>query len=176
MEPKHEPPSKASFYGSVATAVLRVGLVIAAVILGVVMLTKAFPTPATDLPDEPQTVLPQETESPTSPLQEESPAPEASPEVEGVTVQVLNGTAQSGLAAETAELLENEGYRVLAVANAQTSYEVTTLFYQDDSKLEARHLRQTFFGGAVLERATAQLNQDVRVTIVLGQDYAEQQG
>lgn len=176
MDPKHEPRSKASFYGSLATAVLRAGLVIAAVILGVVVLTKAFPTPAapTGIPQVPDTVVPQPTESP-NPLEEPSPQPLPSPEVAGVTVQVLNGTAQSGLAAETAELLENEGYNVLTVANAATDYEITTLFYQDDSKLEARNLRQTFFPGAVLERAPPQLNQDVRITIVLGADYAETQ-
>ncbi|HEV8681853.1 MAG TPA: LytR C-terminal domain-containing protein [Actinomycetota bacterium] len=176
MNGKHEPPSRATFYLSLATGALRAALVAAALVVGVFVLSRAFPqteapTPqATGAPTTPPT----DTET-TTPPEETSPPPEQpSPDVEGVRLAVVNGTSETGLAASTAQTLKELGYRVddEDVGNALSTYEVTILFYRDDSRREAKHLRDTVFKGANLEPAPASLNPDVRITVALGDDWA----
>ena len=184
MSGKHEPGSRSSFYVSVTTAVLRAGLVIAAVVLGVFVLTKAFPEDGTEAqtqtPVSPAesptgaTSSPPPTVTPTtSPGQVQSPAAPVS--LDGVTVQVLNGTNEDGLAAATAQTLEQLGVEILGVGNAARTYPITTLFYRpSDSQPIADALAQQQFPGAKLEPATNNLEPDVQVTVVLGEDYAAQ--
>jgi LytR cell envelope-related transcriptional attenuator len=177
---RHEPGSRSSLYISVTTAVLRAGLVVAAVVLGVFVLTRAFPedgteaqTPATS-PTEQQTTIPPVGTPTTSPGATQPPA---SPPVslEGVTVQVLNGTNEDGLAAGTAQDLEGLGVKILGVGNAARTYPITTLFFRpSDSQPIAEALAQAKFPGAKLEPATNNLEPDVQVTVVVGQDYASQ--
>lgn len=180
MAGKHEPESKGSFYLSLATATLRAGLVIAAVVLGIVVLSRAFPSAETGGQGQPQSqpspVIPTTVppESPTagpSPVVE-SPVPTESPEVAGVQIQVQNGTNETGLAATSAEQLEELGYVVESVGNAARNYEQSTLFYRKDSQVEAEHLNATYFGGAaLLERKQGEENPDIRIIVVLGLDF-----
>jgi hypothetical protein len=168
----------------VTTAVLRAGLVIAAVVLGVFVLTRAFPedgteaqtqTPGSATPSPTDAVSsPPATVAPTtSPGQTQSPA--APVNLDGATVQVLNGTNEDGLAAATAQNLEQLGVEILGVGNAARTYPITTLFYRpSDSQALAEALAQAQFPGAKLEPATNNLEPDVQVTVVLGEDYAAQ--
>lgn len=163
-----------------ATAALRAGLVIAAVVLGVFVLTKAFPTQSAIEPPPAIDESPSDGESPSAPESpEETPdEPARTPEIEGVTVVVLNGTRVTGLAAKVEDELRNRGYDVIEVANAQALYETTSLFFRDaQSKVEAQELRSSFFTRIRpdLQRTTDEFNPDVQVTIVLGADYAEAQ-
>lgn len=189
MAGKHEPDAKGSFYLSLATATLRAGLVIAAVVLGVFVLTRAFPEA-----DE----APQGAPGPTATDDggEESPPVEESPDgggggggggggqpsgeevnLRGVTVRVQNGTNATGLAAETAEQLGELGLRIREIGNAARNYEVTTLFFAQGSRPEADALNESFFDGAAdVQRMPADLQADVQVNVVLGQDYADAQG
>jgi hypothetical protein len=166
----------------VTTAVLRAGLVIAAVVLGVFVLTKAFPEsetdaqtqiPVTSAPSPDVTSSPTTVSPTTSPGQAQSPAAPVS--LEGVTVQVLNGTNEDGLAAATAQNLEQLGVKISGVGNAARTYPITTLFFRpSDSQPIAEALAAAEFPGAKLEPATNNLEPDVQVTVVLGTDYAEQ--
>jgi hypothetical protein len=174
---KHEPPSRATFYVSLATGALRAALVAAALVVGVFVLSRAFPAAEAPTPQSTggaPTTPPEET---TPPPEETTPPPEQpSPDVRGVRLAVLNGTTETGLASSTAQRLKQLGYRVDEehIGDAQAKpYEVTTLFYRNDSRLEARHLRNTVFKGAQLERATDQLDPDVQITVVVGLDWAE---
>lgn len=176
MTGKHEPPSRATFYVSLATATLRAALVVAALVVGVFVLSRAFPQ--AEAPTPQSTAAPRAPSPEASPTgeQETTPPPEQpSPRVEGVRLAVLNGTQETGLAAQTAQMLQGLGYRVddEDVGNAQGSYETTTLFFRPNFRREAQHLRNTVFEGAQLERATDQLDAQVRITVVLGQDWAE---
>ena len=184
MSGRHEPGSRSGFYISVTTAVLRAGLVVAAVVLGVFVLTRAFPegetdartqTPGSATPSPTDaTVSPPATVAPTtSPGQAQSPAAPVS--LDGVTVQVLNGTNEDGLAASTAQTLEQLGVEILGVGNAARTYPITTLFFRpSDSQPIAEAIAQAQFPGAKLEPATNNLEPDVQVTVVLGDDYAAQ--
>jgi hypothetical protein len=176
---RHEPGSRGSFYFSLATAALRAVLVLAAVVLGVFVLSKAFPTggeasvPVT--PDEMAT-----TPAPTTPpadgeetggggggggqLETHDPA--------DIRVQVLNDTDVSGLAADTAALLEDEGYQVPTVDDYQGSVEQTTIFFRPPFRLDAQALRDSTFTTAQLEEADPDLR-GVDLTVVLAEDYVD---
>jgi hypothetical protein len=180
---RHEPSSRGSFYLSVATAGLRAVLVIAAVVLGVFVLSRAFPTGGEAIiPTTPD-------QAPTSPAPT-SPAPTGDqgggdggggagqPEAHDpseIRLQILNGTDVSGLAADTQVTLEEQGYRVVTVGDAQDKpVERTTISFKRDYRADARVLRDQLFADAQLE--TAAPDADAHITITLGTDYAESQG
>ena len=180
MAGSHEPGSQGSFYLSLATAGLRFVLVIAAVVLGIFVLTRAFPTAGEQAPSGRQqpTVAPSPSPTPTeSPVEEESPA-EEQVQLEGVAVQVQNGSSATGLAAETAESLkERTGVTIGEIGNASRNYETTTIFFQRGFRAEAEELSRVFFdGNAEIARASSDAASDVELIVVLGEDYAESQG
>lgn len=163
-----------------ATSALRGLLLVAALVLGVFVLSRGFPTEAGQPAGTPQPAgggqTPTEEPPSPEPTETETPAgPQQSPGVEGVRVAVLNGTNEDGLAGVTADQLRRLGYRIDEgdVGNAQASYEVTTLFFRQDSRLEARHLRDTVFQGAVLQRAPPTLDPEIQITVALGLDWAQ---
>lgn len=171
MAGRHGPPSQTTFYLSLATAALRGLLVVAALALGFFVLSKAFPTGGTAEPVTP--TGPVVTTPPTSPSPATSPTRRVPQLLDPsqVSVQVLNGTNVSGLAAETADLLEQAGYDIRTIDDAPTSYDVTTIHYVPKRKADAEALAQAFFPTAVLEIAEDDLKVDVTVNI--GEDYAE---
>jgi len=173
---KHEPSSGGSFYLSLATAALRFVLVIAALALGVFVLSKAFPSG-----DEAAPITPTQPASPAD--AETTPPPEVTTEPEApathdpseIALQVLNGTDIGGLAADAAEILEADGYDVQTVDDAQSKpYEVTEIFYKRAFEADATILRDQYFRGAELQDTAP--DAQVSITIILGEDYANAQG
>lgn len=175
MAGRHGPPSQTTFYLSLATAALRGLLVVAALALGFLVLSKAFlpgdGAPPTTPVDE-QTTL---TTAPTSPATTAPPIRnQPSPlDPSEIKLQVLNGTEVSGLAGDTADLLEDAGYDILAIADAETSYEITTLFHKPKRKADAELLKSQFFAGAELQVSDKDVKADITVNI--GADYAASQ-
>lgn len=173
MAGRHEPGSPSSFYLSLGTATLRAILVIAAVAVGFFVLSKAFPgaSPATaPVPPSPpagETTGP--TESPTDGGTPETPEETDTPQIRGVTVQILNGTAEDGLAASYEEQLKNLGYRVPTVGNANQAYETSQIFFHKDYRADAQYLRREVLNQAQLERASNNV-EEVNITVVLGDD------
>jgi hypothetical protein len=175
---RHEPQATGSFYLSLATAALRGALVIAAVVLGVFVLSRAFPsageatpvapieTPTGEAPADGQE--PGEGEMVSPPAEQET---EEAPPPEEVTLQILNGTDVDGLAAETAEMLEAAGYQIdNNIDDANQTYEVTTLFFHPRSEAAAVALQAEFFPDSQLEEGARDLAFDV--SVILGADYA----
>ena len=181
MAGKHEPVSKRSFYYSLTTAALRGILVITALVLGVFVLSKAFPTAGdVSTPENQPTdgASPTTTDSP-SPTPTGSPVePQDQPDTEdfqGLVVQLLNGTDVSGLAASTEKRVERLGFVVPdenGVGDASDFYDVTTIFYQRDAKAAAEYLAGRLFPGATLERSPADADPNFVLTVVLGADFA----
>jgi LytR cell envelope-related transcriptional attenuator len=182
---RHEPGGGGSFYLSLATAALRAVLVLAAVILGVFVLSKAFPSDGqTAAP-----VTPDQTEPTQSPATTPTPtedqgggggggggggAPEPLDPAE-VQMQILNGTDVSGLAADTQVVLEGEGYEVVTVGDAQNKpVERTIITFGRRFRGNAEELQTQFFPDADLQVAAPDADADITVT--LGVDYAEAQG
>lgn len=175
MAGRHGPPSATSFWISLVTAVLRAGLVVAAVVLGVFVLSRAFPSadePPASVPETPTGESPTTTQSPEGGAT--SPAPPETSDPSEVQVQVLNSTDVTGLAAEVADMLEAEGYDIRRVDDALSNPEKTTLQFRPQSKVDAQALRDMFFPEAVLEKADPEVVVDV--TVILAEDYAESQG
>jgi LytR cell envelope-related transcriptional attenuator len=181
VDAKHEPSSSSSFVISLATAALRGILVVAAVVVGFVILSSAFPTgdsagvptlPSPTDTEEPQT--PAETASPTETQTPEAQCPDAA---DVPPLQVLNGTTVTGLAADTAERLVQMGYKVpgAAVADAtRQDYQTTVVLAKRPEAQAADCLVQEEFRGA--DRRTQAPDADYDITVILGLDYADRQG
>jgi hypothetical protein len=164
-----------------STAVLRAALVIAAIVLGIFVLSKAFPTGQETSPptaeDQGQTQgqdQGQMTETPTGGGGggKNTPKPQTSPQVKGVKLAVLNGTDISNLAACTADRLTQLGYQVAEgdVGDASRSYEVTTISYAKQFEADANHIKKELFAKADLHAVGAGAISDV--SIALGPDAA----
>ena len=172
-----------------ATAVLRGALVVAALALGVFVLSKAFPSGDGGV----TTVTPGGGGGETTISESPSPSPATSPQGGGggggggggdsgearepseVELYVLNGTDVSGLADSTQDVLEEAGYRVLTVGNAQGGpYETSVIRFKKRFRADAELLRDQFFPGASLEQAAP--DAQAQVTVILGDDYAAAQG
>lgn len=176
MAGKHEPSSGGSFYLSLATAALRFALVIAALALGVFVLSRAFPSGDEATPIGPtQPASPAATETASPPEVTTEPEPPATNEPSEIAVQVLNGTDVSGLAADAAEILEADGYDIRTVGDAQNKpYAVTEIFFKRAFEADAAILGDEYFPGAELQDTAP--DAQVSITVILGEDYAEAQG
>jgi hypothetical protein len=169
MSGKHEPPSTGSFYLSVATSTLRAAIIVAAIVLGGVVLANAFPGTNTDTvtPDTSPTATPSTPTTTTS-------APQV--RIEGAILQVLNGTGTAGLAADVQRCLIDAGAIIPDenIGNAPQTFPTTTLLWTPpNNKPLAETLRDRFFNGAKLQRGPEEPTiPEVQVTIVVGEDYA----
>lgn len=174
MAGRHGPPSQTTFYLSLATAALRGLLVVAALALGFFVLSKAFPS-GSDTTAQPGGGVVNTTPPTTSPSVVDSPTrdvPQPLP-AEDVRVQVQNGTEVSGLAGDTAEILEQAGYDIVTVNDAEAPYEQTTIFHVPKRKVDAQVIQGQFFPTAVLEVADADVKVDI--TVIIGSDYVDAQ-
>lgn len=171
MAGKHEPPTRRSFYVSLATSTLRAGILVAAVVLGVIGLSKAFPDNVQNLAPpvgQPSPIV-------TTPATGgRTPTPPVTPrkgKIKGIVVLVLNGTSTTGLAASTTDTLQEAGYTVKTPDNAE-SIPTTTIFYRRANKVDADLMKTRFFPTAVLKVADQSVPEDVMLQVVLGEDYA----
>jgi hypothetical protein len=160
----------------VGTAALRGILVALAVVLGLIVLAKAFPdsAPATDTAPAASTpTVSPAAQQPTTGQTTQPTTPASPTRVEGVVVQVLNGTDVSGLAAKTGDTLTSFGYNVVEVGDySSRDYKKTYLYHRPDSLAVAQRLKAEFFPKARLEEATNNLKKNVQVTVVVGLDAA----
>lgn len=146
----------------------RLLILAAAVVIGLLVLRNGFPNNASrGITGAPPTT-PAGTVSPPSPSP--SPSPSRSPRIEGVVVLVLNGTSQTGLASNVAQLLDDEGYTVRDPDNAP-SRQRTVIFYKEEFLLEAQHMQQQFFPEARLRLAGPSVPRNVNLMVVLGADF-----
>ena len=167
----HEPPTKRSWYISVATSTLRAVILIAAIAIGIVVIKSAFPENASQT----ITTIPpggKSTTTTTIPGTAASPSPSTKPRVRGVVVQVKNGTSTTGLAAIVTGQLKKAGYSVKTPGDAQTATR-TTIYYQEGFKAEADYLKRKRFKKAVVAPApsNASFPASIDLIVVLGADF-----
>lgn len=121
-----------------------------------------------------------------SPTASQSAAPTLEPQVEGVVIQVLNGTNETGLATQVDQLLVGKGYEQgLAPGDVATKPVTTTTVYfrtgdeEEQNEVDAENLATRFLKGvqARVQPLNATLDADVapptQLVVVLGDDYAE---
>jgi len=186
MSAKHEPPSKRSFYFSLATSTLRFAIVVALVVGGVVVINSAFPDTSgggggTTIPDGGITG-PTAPTGPTGPTAPTGPTggqgQQGEPDIVGMTVAVRNGTGVSGLASDTAvDLEETYGVDAIQVDDAPDTVTVTTIYYrnpssQDEAELLAREYFKKIEPVVAKLEAGSGVDRDVQIAIYLGTDYA----
>jgi LytR cell envelope-related transcriptional attenuator len=148
-----------------STSTLRGVILAAAVVLGVVGLTKAFPQGGSPVAI-PTTTVPSTTPGPSAspPV---SPSPSTKPRVHGVRVQVLNGSGVNLLALRETQKLRKVGYHMLTPGNANHTA-TTVIYYQAGFRPEAEAIRSRFFPAAEVRPATRTANSTADITVILG--------
>jgi hypothetical protein len=164
----HEPPTKRSWYVSVATSTLRAVILAAAIVIGIVVIKNAFPQNTsqgitTTSSGRSGTAAPSVTPS-VSP----SASATAKPRVKGVTVQVLNGTDTTGLASIVTGRLEKAGYTMRTPGNVNNASK-TNIYYQSGFQPEAQLLKDRRFPNAVVAPAPSSFK--ANLTVVLGANF-----
>jgi hypothetical protein len=112
---------------------------------------------------------PTRTTSP-SPSPSTSASTSAKPRVKGVSVQVLNGTSTTGLAAIVTTQLKKAGYTVRVAGNVKSASK-TTVYYQPGFQVDAQFLAQKHFPGAVVAPAPSSFSPNTNIVVVLGPDF-----
>jgi hypothetical protein len=167
----------------------RIVIIVALVVAGVAILWNGFGDTGTSaLPDGGGAIGPTGPTGPTgsaSPSPSNTPSPQVtpSPQIQGVTVQVFNGTNETGLAAEIQQSLEDDGYSAPAdPGNVPSPPVAQTVVYfrggpdRAQNKSDATHLAETYFPGAkvkVLSEDVGDVDPSVNVVVILGVDYLE---
>ena len=111
-----------------------------------------------------------------------TPPPGPSPQdPSNVRVGVYNGTTTANLASDAINQLTKTGYvSPNTPQNApQQNVTTTTIYYRDEQgKVDAQALAQSFFKGADIQKlpASANVPRNVELAIYLGSDYAAAQG
>jgi hypothetical protein len=175
MPGKHAPESPATFILSLSRAV---GGALAAVAVMTILVVALLNRGSA----EPQGQGPTITSPSASPTRTASPTPTPTPTVTAtptrdplrpsrVTVQVLNGTARTRLAAATAQDIERAGYRLAGVGNTARTAK-STIFYREGRRAEALAFQASFPDFTVLREATG--SQPGILRVVLGADWPEQ--
>ena len=162
------------------TSPLRVVILVAAVIVGIVGIAKAFPTndsQAVARPPSGTTTSPSTT--PSTPPKSVSPTPGHSkkPATKGVTVQVLNASGKLGVAGHTRDTIKakNYGFTLLQPGNQTPHIPTTTIYYKKGFKASAQFLAEKLFPSAPLKQTSSSTYQ-ADVTVVLGLDFSATTG
>jgi hypothetical protein len=165
----------------VNTGSIRVGIVVALVVAGVVVLRSGFGGGGA-------IALPSGTSAPSSPTASPSqsrsprPSPAPSPQVAGVIAAVFNGTTALGLGAGMQQTLVKDGY--VFPVNAQNSPTIplakSIVYFRGgadaaQNRSDAQYVADTYLKGAkVKELASGQaslVDKTVQIAIFIGNDF-----
>ncbi len=176
---RHSSPSQGPFYRSVVGwAALWVTIaVITGIAVWLIVNTISGPEVTPTAATEPQETSEPELEPTDDPVIAASVSPTPEPEetkspkliTEGVTVQVLNGTAQPDAAQAMADRLGGLGFTVVIVEEASRTYQETTVFWSSDASREAAEALAGRFGW-VAEPQPGNLSSEVSIHVVVGAD------
>lgn len=175
---RHSLDDQAVFWRSAVLFALKwlaIGVLPLLLILGIVRLVTqdGRETVETQPPAATSPIPSPQVEEETSPTQtvQASPSPQTSPTAgKKLTIQVLNGSNTEGNANLAAAELRKEGYEIAAVTNAARKYEKTTVFYQPGFEKQADEVAR-LVGADVVEPAPDNLDENIPVTVVIGNDY-----
>ena len=160
---------------------LKLALIVAAAVVGIVVLATAFQGPSPIAGPGPVALSVPPSEDGLPPINERTSPP---PAQQGTEIAVFNGTAELGLAGKVEEMLVKRGYVAAQLGDSVDSFSQTTIYYKKTrDKTSADALNAAFFqGGAVVEQlpagvevsvggVTTTVDKDARVAIFLGDDY-----
>jgi hypothetical protein len=154
-----------------STSTLRAAVVVAAVVVGALVLSKGFASGT----GQPFAAGARTSPSPSS-TPSAHPTPSGShpstPSFHGVTVKVLNGTTTSGLAHDTRNQLEALGFRVVSIGDSTTPYQITTIYYAPGAKAVAVALKNAKFPTGLVKPASSTVGTATKLTVIVGADFA----
>ncbi len=175
MPGKHASASPRSFYLSLARAFgAALGAVALMVIAVLVLLNRGDGKSEGSLPIVSSPPRSTSTSPSPSPSTSPTPTPTATRSVlpaNRVTVEVLNGTTQTGLARETARKIEDEGYKIVQVGNQRPPISKSTVFYRPGRRAEALAFQEAFREFTVV-RELKSLPSGTILRVVIGADYS----
>lgn len=180
---RHSSPSPWAFYRSLVAWMLPWIFVAVAVATGIWFSVNALgnddidPSSSTaQAPDPTRSPTPQAAEttpprraSPTA-EPEPSPSPTAALITEGITVQVLNATADESADDRMADELADLGFEVISVVGAAVPYEETTVFWSGDEWVDAAQALASRYGWETGLKPD-NLSPTVSLHVVVGDDY-----
>ena len=107
-----------------------------------------------------------------------SEGPAVEPTVDpSLSVTVLNGTADGGLAATVGYLLTQNGWVIGSTSNSDTTTVETTTVYYQDASLEGPALGVAgALPGAVIMLSDDFANSEADLTVIVGNDYVAAEG
>lgn len=168
---KHSLGENQPFWRGLVLFVLKwlgIAVLPALAIFGLLSLVLGDGDEVVETQDSSPTVQATTTGPPASPAA--SPPPQE-PQQKG-PIQVLNGTNRRGLAATAQERLQEAGYEAPDIGDAAGRYQRTTVFYQPGFEALAQEIAD-LLGAEVISPAPDNLQRDVPITLVLGDDYQE---
>lgn len=165
----------------------RIIIIVGLAVVGAAVLTNGFRDDGSAATGPSASVTPSPGESPTegaSPTLEPTATETPTPQTQGVSVMVLNGTSVLGLAAEAQEMLVGEAYVApVDAGNAPNPGAKRTTVYFRPGENEAQNLSdatyvsETFFPGSKVAKLGAVYDDivpnTVTIVVVIGQDYAD---
>ncbi|HXF73202.1 MAG TPA: LytR C-terminal domain-containing protein [Actinomycetota bacterium] len=159
------------------TGALRLAIVVALVVGGLAVLTRAFPEPGGGaIP----TRSPSPTMSPTPTATTPPPRTFEPRPPERIRIAVYNGTFEVGMAGETQQRLEDEGFRAAQEAADWPAKPIarTAVYFVGggQARADAAFVRDEYFPGARLQRYPAdgpELDPQVEVIILIGEDAVQ---
>lgn len=163
------------------TGAIRGAILLAAVVIGAVIISNAFPSVGGPTSSTSPATSP--SVKPSTPVTPNKPHLTCPTSHKGIQVAVENATTTAGLAAATAQTLKNAGYTVNGdtdIGTATTESQTTRVYFRTaDDKLAARCLKKKFFSTATVAKlpagssgTTPPLAPTVQVAVFLGSDYA----
>jgi hypothetical protein len=164
----------------------RILILVALVVVGVAVLANGFPEGGGAVAEPSASVsTPSGSTSPTTPGGSTTPppAPTPAPQVDGVTVMVLNGTNVTGAAAAAQDMLVQKGYTAPAAAADAPNAGVadTTVYYRGgadaaQNKANATQIAKKYFKSAPVKKLDQTFSDvvpaTVSIVVVVGEDYA----
>jgi hypothetical protein len=179
--------------GAVNLSPARLAVLVALVVGGIAVMLNGFGDEGGAVAGGPDVAQPTETETAeptddaTTPAPTDEPAPALEPQVDGVMIQVFNGTTVTGLGAEVQEALEGRGYVAALPADDLPTKpaDTTTVYFRpgpdaEQNEVDAQHLADRSLrdvDDVPVRPLGASLDADVgprtQLVVVVGTDYAD---
>lgn len=105
-------------------------------------------------------------------LEKGEPKEAISQKAEPVQIRVLNGSGKAGLAAKVADKLNEQGYKIIEVGNAEKfDYQYTQIINYNQGKTVAKKIAKIVNGKELISGNDENKGEDI--TVIVGKDYAD---
>lgn len=156
-------------------------VLLVAVVVGLALLARGGSSgdsaaSTTEPPEGSSTAVPSITESTLAPVNDPTASSAPTTRAVGeVTVIVLNGTRQAGIAGDNEAKVEGAGYQTISASNSSSPADTTRILFAEGFQADAEAVKEILGVDAPVEPAPAEplapTAGDANVVILLGADY-----